>query len=125
MRGMRLGAAITMGLSLVGLGLPWPVVAQEQDPDEETTPAPEFSGEKLGRGLQNGMLGWTEMVTRPQAAVQEHGATGLVKGLLDGISYGTIRTLTGVAEVATFWSPLPVQYQPPVREPALSPLDRR
>ena len=40
MRGMRLGATITMGLLVLELGLPWPVVAQEQDPDEETTPAP-------------------------------------------------------------------------------------
>ena len=123
MRGMRLGATITMGLLLVGLCLARPAVAQEQE--EETTPAPEFSGEKLGRGLQNGMLGWTEMVTRPQAEVQENGPRGLVKGLLEGISYGTIRTVTGVAEVATFWSPLPVQYQPPIQEPARSPLDRR
>ena len=123
MRGMRLGAAITMGLLLLGLGLARPAVAEEQE--EEATPAPHAPGEKLGRGLQNGMLGWTEIVTRPQAEVQEKGATGLVKGLLDGISYGIIRTVTGAAEVATFWSPLPVTYQPPIQEPALSPLDRR
>ena len=50
---------------------------------------------------------------------------GLVKGLLDGVAYGTIRTVTGAAEVATFWSPLPVKYQPPIQEPAASPLERR
>lgn len=120
MRGMRLGAAIAMGLLVAGLSLARPALAQEGTPA-----APQSPGEKLGRGLQNGLLGWTEIVARPQAEVQEKGAPGLVKGLLDGISYGTIRTVTGAAEVATFWSPLPVTYQPPVREPALSPLDRR
>ncbi len=121
MRGMRLGAGIMMGLLVAGLGLARPAVAQE----EETTAASQSPGEKLGRGLQNGMLGWTEIVARPQAEVQEKGATGLVKGLLDGVSYGTMRTVTGAAEVATFWFPLPVKYQPPLQEPALSPLDRR
>jgi putative exosortase-associated protein (TIGR04073 family) len=108
---MRLGAMISMGLLLMGLGLPRPAVAQEQE--EETTPAPDFAEEKLSRGLQNGTLGWTEIVARSQAEVQANGPRGLVKGLLEGISHGTIRTVTGVAEVATFWSPLPVRYRPP------------
>ncbi len=121
MRRMRLRAVIAMCLLVAGLGLARPAVAEER----ETTLAPEFQGEKFGRGLQSVMLGWTEIVTRSQAEVQEKGLTGLVKGLLDGISYGTIRTVTGAAEVATFWSPLPVKYQPPIQEPALSPLGGR
>ncbi|HEY7678477.1 MAG TPA: exosortase system-associated protein, TIGR04073 family, partial [Candidatus Methylomirabilis sp.] len=118
---MRLGVAMAMVLLAAGLGLPRPAMAQE----ETHQAALQSPGDKLGRGLQNGMLGWTEIVARPQAEVHEQGATGLVKGLLDGISYGTIRTVTGAAEVATFWSPLPVTYQPPIQGPALSPLDRR
>jgi len=121
MGGMRLGAAIAAGLLLGGLGLTPPASAQEEPPQA----ASQQPGEKLGHGLQNGMLGWTEIVARPQAEVQEKGASGLVTGLLEGISYGTIRTVTGAAEVATFWSPLPVTYKPPIQEPALSPLDRR
>ncbi len=124
MRIKKVGGMITVGLLLGVLGLTPPAVAQEPTP-QAAQAAPQHPGEKLGRGLQNGMLGWTEVVARPQAEVQERGATGLVKGLLDGISYGTIRTVTGAAEVATFWSPLPVTYQPPIQEPALSPLDRR
>jgi putative exosortase-associated protein (TIGR04073 family) len=121
MRIKRLGGMIAVGLLLGGLGLTPPASAQEEAPQA----VPQQPGEKLGRGLQNGMLGWTEIVSRPQAEVQERGATGLAKGLLDGISYGTIRTVTGAAEVATFWAPLPVTYRPPIQEPALSPLDRR
>jgi putative exosortase-associated protein (TIGR04073 family) len=121
MRGMRLGAGIMMGLLVAGLGLARPAGAQE----EAAAAAAQAPGEKLGRGLQNGTLGWTELVARPQAEVQAKGAPGLVKGLLDGVAYGTIRTVTGAAEVATFWLPLPVTYQPPLQDPALSPLDRR
>ena len=121
MRGVGLGAVISMGLLVAGLGLAAPAGAQEEVPQAD----PNHPAEKLGRGLQNGLLGWTEVVARPQAEVQEKGATGLVKGLLDGVAYGTIRTVTGAAEVATFWSPLPVKYQPPIQEPAASPLDRR
>lgn len=120
MRGKRLGAMITMGLLAAGLGLARPAMAQEDTPQA----GPQYPAEKLSRGLRNGILGWTEIVARPQAEVQENGATGIVKGLLDGVAYGTIRTVIGAAEVATFWSPLPVKYQPPIQQPA-SPLDRR
>jgi putative exosortase-associated protein (TIGR04073 family) len=112
-----------MGLLAVGLGLARPAMAQE--PEEETKRVPDYAEEKLGRGLQNAALGWTEIVARSRAEVQENGAKGIVKGLLEGISHGTIRTVTGVTEVATFWSPLPVKYHPPIQGPSLSPLDRR
>ena len=120
MREKGLGAMIMMGLLVAGLGLASPAMAQENTPPSGR----QDPGEKLARGLQNGMLGWTEIVARPQAEVQEKGAAGIVKGLLDGVAYGTIRTVTGAAEVATFWSPLPVKYQPPIQEPA-SPWERR
>jgi len=121
MRGTRLGAGIVMGLLVAGLGLAWPAGAQAEEPPA----AAQAPGEKLGRGLQNGTLGWTELVARPQAEVQAKGAAGLAKGLLDGVAYGTMRTVTGAAEVATFWLPLPVTYQPPLPDPTGSPLDRR
>jgi putative exosortase-associated protein (TIGR04073 family) len=121
MRLKKLGGMIAVGLLLGGLGLTPPASAQEQT----SQAASQQPGEKLAHGLQDGMLGWTEIVARPRGEVQEKGASGLAKGLLDGISYGTMRTVTGAAEVATFWSPLPVTYKPPIQEPALSPLDRR
>ncbi len=120
MRQTRMSAMIAVGLLASGLALAGPALAQDEAPQGAQDP-----GTKLGRGLQNGALGWTEIVARPEAEVRQQGAGGLVKGLLDGVSYGTIRTVTGAAEVATFWSPLPVKYQPPIQEPALSPLDRR
>ncbi len=121
MRSKRLGATISVGVLLVGFALATPAAAEEERPQADA----QQPAEKLGRGLQNGILGWTEVVARPQAEVQEKGAAGLVKGLLDGVAYGTIRTVTGAAEVATFWSPLPVKYQPPIQEPVASPLERR
>lgn len=105
------GRMVAAGLLLGGLGLAAPATAQDDTP-------------KLGRGLQNGILGWTEIVSRPQAEVTQRGPSGLVTGLLDGVALGTVRTVTGAAEVATFWSPLPVRYAPPVRENS-SPLERR
>ena len=120
MRITALRGMIAVGLLLGGLGLAATAVAQEDMPQAE----PQSPAEKLGRGLQNGILGWTEVVARPQAEVAQNGAPGLVKGLLDGVALGTVRTVTGAAEVATFWSPLPVKYAPPVKEPT-SPLGRR
>lgn len=120
MRIKTLGGVIVVGLLLGGFGMATPAVAQEDMPQSGA----QYPADKLGRGLQNGVLGWTEVVTRPQAEVTQNGASGLVKGLLDGVALGTVRTVTGAAEVATFWSPLPVQYAPPVKYSA-SPLDRR
>ena len=120
MQTKTLGGVIALGLFLGGLGLAAPATAQEDMPQAE----PQVPAEKLGRGLQNTMLGWTDVVTRPQAEVEQKGATGLVTGLLNGVATGTVRTVTGAAEVATFWSGAPVKYQPPIKEP-VSPLDRR
>lgn len=120
MRIRKLGGVMVVGLLLGGFGLAAPAVAQEDTPKA----ASQLPADKLGRGLQNSTLGWTEVVSRPQAEVAQNGASGLVKGLLDGVALGTVRTVTGAAEVATFWSPLPVKYTPPVKEP-VSPLERR
>jgi putative exosortase-associated protein (TIGR04073 family) len=120
MRTSGAGGALAIGFLLGAFALAAPAAAQEAMPQA----APQQPAEKLGHGLQNGILGWTEVVTRPQAEAAQQGAPGVVKGLLDGVALGTVRTVTGAAEVATFWSPLPVRYQPPVQEFA-SPLERR
>lgn len=120
MRNRWMGAVIPMGLLVAGLALAAPAAAQDGSAADTNSPT-----EKLGRGLRNGILGWTEIVARPgEAAAQEKRASGAVTGLVDGVALGTVRTVTGAAEVATFWSPLPVKYQPPIQEPA-SPWDRR
>lgn len=107
------------GLVLLALGLAAPAMAREGLAAEPRQPA-----QKLARGLQNSLLGWTEIVSRPQTEVAERGVPGLVTGLPDGVAHGTVRTMTGAAEAATFWSPLPVKYEPPIQPPR-SPLDRR
>lgn len=114
---------VVAGFILSPLALAAPATAQED------IPSPDASGshvpaQKLGRGLENAILGWTELVTRPSAEVEKQGAPGLVSGMVNGVSGATMRTVTGAVEMATFWSPLPVKYQPPVTEPA-SPFDRR
>ena len=112
-----------VGFILSPLALAAPATAQEDMPKAEPSEA-HVPAQKLGRGLENTILGWTELVTRPQAEVEQKGASGVVSGLLNGVAAGTMRTVTGAVEVATFWSSLPVKYQPPMNEPA-SPFDRR
>ena len=115
MKARLVGGVMAAGLLALGLGTARPAVAE----DEVTQPA-----EKLGRGIYNTAFGWTEVVTRPQAEAERYGAPGLVKGLLDGVAAGAMRTVTGATEAATFWSPVPVRYKPPITEPS-SPLEKR
>ncbi len=111
-----------MGFILSPLALAAPATAQEDMPTSEPSES-HLPTQKLGRGLENTILGWTELVTRPSAEVEQKGASGVVSGLVNGVAAGTMRTVTGAVEVATFWSSLPVKYQPPVKD--ASPFDRR
>lgn len=123
MRTRMVGWMMVMGFILSPLALAAPATAQEDMPKSETSES-HVPAQKFGRGLENTILGWTELVTRPSAEAEQKGAPGVVSGLVNGVAAGTMRTVTGAVEMATFWSSLPVKYQPPVKDSA-SPFDRR
>ena len=57
----------------------------------------------LLRGTANTLLGWTELIYQPAAEVKSGG--NVLTGLGKGVSQGISRTLAGVGEVLTFWTP--------------------
>ena len=61
---------------------------------------------KLGFGLKNALLGWTELFTEPYDAHKAKGncLTGIGKGLLNTVVY----TVGGVVHVGTFFVPVDV-----------------
>jgi putative exosortase-associated protein (TIGR04073 family) len=106
---------LVMGFILSPLGLAAPASAQEDMPRSESTES-HVPAQKLARGLENTILGWTELVTRPSIEAEQKGASGVITGLVNGVSAATMRTVTGPVEVVTFWSSLPVKYQPPLKD---------
>ena len=57
----------------------------------------------LERGAANTLLGWTEMIRQP---AQEAKAGGnVLTGIAHGVGSGVTRTLAGVGDVLTFWTP--------------------
>ena len=57
----------------------------------------------LLRGATNTLFGWTEVILQPAETAKQSG--NLFTGLAKGVGQGLTRTLTGVAEVVTFWTP--------------------
>ena len=71
--------------------------------NEDTAAYPSKAVATLGRGAANTFLGWTELIRQP---AQEAKAGGNVLiGIGKGVGYGVTRTLAGVGELLTFWSP--------------------
>ena len=61
------------------------------------------AGYTLTRGATNTLLGWTELFRRPVDEVKSGG--NVVSGIGEGISHSFTRTLGGLGEVLTFWTP--------------------
>ena len=64
---------------------------------------PTKAGATLTRGLTNTLLGWTELFRRPVEEVKTGG--NVVNGMGKGVGYSVQRTLSGLGEVLTFWTP--------------------
>ena len=61
------------------------------------------AGATLVRGAANTLLGWTELIRQP---VQETKAGGnVLVGIGKGVGHGVMRTVQGMGEVLTFWTP--------------------
>ena len=71
--------------------------------NDQTATYSEKAGHTLARGLLNFTLGWTEMISQPAKEARDghHVLTGIGKGL----RHTATRTLAGVGEVLTFWTP--------------------
>lgn len=68
---------------------------------------------KAVRGLANVTTGWLEFPKQIYTTYKEDGAArGIFVGPLKGIGMTIVRTVTGVAEFATFFIPYPGFYDP-------------
>ena len=73
---------------------------------------------KLGRGLTNVLLGWTNLFSKPiQAARADE---NVFSGIGSGFQYLFTRTVQGVVEVGLFW--IPPAYEEPLKSCALGDL---
>ena len=57
----------------------------------------------LARGAANALLGWTELIREPAQEAKDGG--NVFVGVANGVGQGVKRTLAGVGEVLTFWTP--------------------
>jgi putative exosortase-associated protein (TIGR04073 family) len=64
---------------------------------------PSKAGHTLLRGTANTLLGWTELIRRPAQEVKAGG--NVFTGIAHGVGSSVTRTLSGAAEVLTFWTP--------------------
>ncbi|MBI2882612.1 MAG: exosortase system-associated protein, TIGR04073 family [Candidatus Methylomirabilis oxyfera] len=79
----------------------------------EESAAP-LAAQKAVRGLGNAGLGVVAEVPKTvyYDTLEDGPVYGLTVGVLEGLSWGIARTLTGVYEVVTFPFPIPEQYRP-------------
>ena len=86
--------------------------------------------DKFGRGISNVLGGWLEVPLNLQQKYSERDTAGsIVTGTLCGLVYAVYRTGVGVYETATFFLPLPANYEPILptlpyfrKEPSRKPL---
>ena len=63
----------------------------------------EKAGNTLARGALNFGLGWTELIRQPGKAARE--GKNVFHGIANGIGASARRTLRGLGELFTFWTP--------------------
>ena len=71
--------------------------------NDDTSSYPSKAGHTLVRGASNALLGWTELIRQPASEVKDGGS--VLMGIGKGIGQTVTRTLGGVAEALTFWTP--------------------
>ncbi len=78
--------------------------------EESTAP---LAAQKAIRGLGNAGLGVVVEIPKTvyYGTLEDGPVYGLTVGLLEGLSWGIARTLTGVYEVVTFPFPIPDEYR--------------
>ena len=63
----------------------------------------EKAGNTLARGALNFGLGWTELIRQPGKAARE--GKNVFHGIANGIGASARRTLRGLGDLVTFWTP--------------------
>jgi putative exosortase-associated protein (TIGR04073 family) len=72
----------------------------------------------FNRGLSNAAFGWVEILTHPFRWTHNTPAgTGLIPGVLFGVTNGVLRTVSGALDLATFW--VPFWHGVPMKKPVL------
>ena len=79
---------------------PCPVCTRAND---EQAAYGEKAGHTLARGALNFGLGWTELIRQPGKAARE--GKNVFHGIANGIGFSARRTLRGLGELVTFWTP--------------------
>ena len=77
-----------------------PICAKAND---EQAAYGEKAGNTLARGALNLGLGWTEMIRQPGKAARE--GKNVFVGIANGVSFSARRTLRGLGDLLTFWTP--------------------
>jgi len=73
---------------------------------------------KLGRGISNATLGFLELPMNIQSVGKESGIGPAISyGLLKGAGRAILRTFLGIYETATFWIPIPDNFEPILTNP--------
>ena len=103
--GVVVGFALLFGCSrpaaaAEGQGKICPICARASD---EAASYPSKAGYTLARGATNTLLGWTELFRQPVSEVK--GGGNVVTGIGKGVGQTVKRTLGGIGEVLTFWTP--------------------
>ena len=104
--GLGLGVAILLGFPGSAMaaskqqGATCPVCAKVSDNSASYATK---AGYTLARGATNTLLGWTELIRQPAHEVK--GGGNVLTGLPKGVGEGVKRTLGGIGEILTFWTP--------------------
>lgn len=96
---MKKLSMILVVLMLVGA---LPSIGLAASPWTTETPNSDKMVGKLGFGLKNLLLGWTEIIRQPVNGAKEEHVIGFTKGLATGLYDGVIYTLGGAMHVLTF-----------------------
>ena len=102
--------AIVIGLCLFLLaGISDSAKAYDESPQDVA----QGMSEKLVRGVSNAATGWVELPKQIVLTFQNDGVTkGIFVGPLKGLGMTIVRTVSGVAEIVTFFHPAPGFYEP-------------
>ena len=105
----RLVGMIVMSCTLL-LGLSRAVMAKEEivcpichRAIQEDASYSEKAGHTLARGVANTLLGWTDLIRQPAQEAKQGG--NVLTGLAQGAGRSITRTLSGLGDVLTFWTP--------------------
>ena len=75
---------------------------------------------KLGRGVVNMATGWLELPLQTGSGMSNaEGPQGLFLGLGKGVVWTLLRTAAGIYDTATFFIPLPNDYEPLLQPPTI------